>query len=116
MVTEIIVAAIAATPMTITAYATLRKAKQVHSELRGNGLGTHTEMLERCLVNQGALSERVDRIDAKVDNIGTTLTSHIASDEETWEKIDGHIKLTTAVVEKVLDKVVITPQEPTNGG
>lgn len=70
---DITIALIATMPSTLAAATGLVVAVLNHRQLKGNGRGTHTQMLEA--------------LDDKVDNLATSMSDHMAEDRRMFDQV-----------------------------
>lgn len=86
-------------PPTIAALSAAYWGRRNGKSLRGNGQGTHTEMLERTL--------------GKVDDLGATFHAHVAEDRQvaqelrdlhasTMSRLDDVVETQNSIIRKVL--------------
>lgn len=99
---DVAVATIAAVPATIAAFAAWRSASGTRKQLKGNGQGTHTEMLERVLDKTDKLKDTTDELHAEHIELADVVKKHVIADEAVWDRIDQHLQLQSKIVDQVL--------------
>lgn len=70
---DLAIAAVVATPPTIAACSALLVSLRNHKQLKGNGRGTHTQMLET--------------LDDKVDDLGASMQAHMKEDRRMFDQV-----------------------------
>lgn len=97
---DIIIAVIATAPPTIVAVAGLVTTIQNKRQLKGNGRGTHTQMLET--------------VDDKLDTISTQMAEHVAEDRRMFDQVFQTIGMFSEEVES-LARIISNDSGDRNG-
>lgn len=84
---DVVVAAVAAIPPTLAAGSALFVSLRNHKQLKGNGRGTHTQMLEK--------------LDDKVDDLGTAMSDHMKEDRRMFDQAFRSMDLFTEELKSI---------------